>query len=182
MCKSKQRVDTLSQGKTITELVNEAKSSILDFDEKGAEKAAKEALELGYDINEIIEKGFLEGMKAIGDMFEEGNACLLHIFAAADTMDAGIAVFEDCEEYNKLSKNMAIELVREDQRDDKIDVLETMFRINGYDVVEIPDDISIVDFLEKDKAFVSIPDSCKAEIMEKIAANPGITTFQLSEM
>lgn len=172
----------MSQGKTITQLIDEAKRSILDFDEKGAEKAANEALELGYDINVIIEKGFLEGMKAIGDMFEEGNACLLHIFAAADTMDAGLAVFENCEEYNKLSKNMAIELVSEGQRDEKIDVLETMFRVNGYDVVEIPDNVPIVDFLEKDEAFDNIPDSCKEEIMAKIAANPGITTFQLSEM
>ena len=172
----------MSQGKTITQLIDEAKRSILDFDEKGAEKAANEALELGYDINEIIDKGFLEGMKAIGDMFEEGNACLLHIFAAADSMDAGLAVFEDCEEYNKLSKNMAIELISEGQRDEKIDVLETMFRINGYDVVEIPDNVPIVDFLEKDEAFDNISDSCKEEIMAKIAANPGITTFQLSEM
>jgi methanogenic corrinoid protein MtbC1 len=172
----------LSEGKTITQIIDEAKKSILDFDEKAAENAANQALELGYDINEIIEKGFLEGMKAIGDMFEEGNACLLHIFVAADTMDAGLAVFENCEEYNKLSKNMAIELVGEGQRDEKIDVLETMFRINGYDVVEILDNIPIVDFLEKDEAFVDIPDSCKEEIMAKVAANPCVTTFQLCEI
>jgi methanogenic corrinoid protein MtbC1 len=172
----------LSQGKTITQIIDEAKRSILDFDEKGAENAANGALELGYNINEIIEKGFLEGMKAIGDMFEEGNACLLHIFAAADTLDAGLAVFEECEEYNKLSKNIAIELISEGQRDEKIDVLEAMFRINGYDVVEIPDNVPIVDFLEKDEAFVNIPESCKEEIMEKVTANPGVTTFQLCEM
>jgi monomethylamine corrinoid protein len=121
-------------------------------------------------------------MKAIGDMFEEGNACLLHIFVAADTMDAGLAVFEDCEEYNKLNKNKVIELVGEGERDEKIAVLETMFRINGYDVVEIPDNVPIVDFLEKDEAFVNISDSCKEEIMAKVAANPCVTTFQLCEM
>ncbi|MDK2948334.1 MAG: trimethylamine corrinoid protein [Methanolobus sp.] len=172
----------MSQEKTISQIIDEAKKSILDFDENGAENAANEALKLGYDINEIIDKGFLEGMKAIGDMFEEGNACLIHILAAADTMDAGLAVFQDCEEYNKLGKNMAIELVGEGQRDQKIDILETMFRINGYDVVEIPDNVPIVDFLEKDESFVNIPDSCKEEIMAKVAANPGVTTFQLCEM
>jgi monomethylamine corrinoid protein len=77
---------------------------------------------------------------------------------------------------------VAVELVSEGQRDEKLDVLETMFRINGYDVVEIPDNVPIVDFIEKDEVFDEIPDFCKEEIMAKVAANPGITTFQLSEI
>lgn len=165
--------------KNTTQLIKKAKDSILNFDEKGAEKVAKDALKMGLDINEFIEKGFLEGMKAVGDMFEEGNACLLHIFAASNAMKAGIAVFEESDRCIKSKDSMAIELIREGKRDEKIEVLETMFKINGYDVVEIPDNVPIVDYLEMDREFIDIPSSCKEEIKAAVAANPDVTTFQL---
>jgi methanogenic corrinoid protein MtbC1 len=169
----------LSQDKDKKQLIEDAKNSILNFDEKNAENVAKDALKMGLDINDFIEKGYLEGMKAVGDMFEDGNACLLHIFAASNTMKAGMSVFEESDSCKKGTDSMAIELVNEGKRDEKIDILETMFRINGYEVVEIPDDVPIVDFLEKDREFVDIPNSCKEDIKAAMAANPGVTTFQL---
>jgi|GEM_PF-3042838 len=179
---TRQRDGILSQQKITTQLIENAKNSILDFDEKGAENAAMEALKVGMDIDDFIEKGFLEGMKAVGDMFEEGNACLLHIFAASNAMKAGLAVLEDRENNKKANDNMVIELVNEGQRDQKIDILEAMFRINGYDVVEIPDNVPIVDFIEKDRGFVDMPSSCKEEFMATLAANPRVTTFQLCDL
>ncbi|MEZ5334472.1 MAG: B12-binding domain-containing protein [Methanolobus sp.] len=170
----------MSQEKDTKQLIEQAKSSIIDFDEKGAEDAAIKALEMGLDVNDFIEKGFLEGMKAVGDMFEEGNACLLHIFAASDAMKAGIAVFDESDYCKRTNESLAIELVGENQRDEKIEILETMFRINGYDVVEIPDKVAAVDFIEHDSKFVDVPSKCKEEIKAAIAANPEITTFQLS--
>ncbi|WMW21877.1 B12-binding domain-containing protein [Methanolobus mangrovi] len=172
----------MSQQKIITQLIENAKNSILDFDEEGAENVAMDALEMGLDINDFIEKGFLEGMKAVGDMFEEGNACLLHIFAASNAMKAGLAVLENCECYKKANDSMVIELVNEGQRDEKIEILEAMFRINGYDVVEISDNVPIVDFIEKDRGFLDIPSSCKEEFMATLAANPRVTTFQLCDL
>ncbi|WP_342306327.1 B12-binding domain-containing protein [Methanolobus sp. ZRKC5] len=172
----------MSQEKTIKQLIEKARNSVLDFDEKGAEDVSRDALEMGVDINEFIEKGFIEGMKAIGDMVEEGNACLLHIFAASSAMKAGLSVLEDCEHCKKANDSTVIELINEGHRDEKIDVLETMFRINGYDVVEIPDNVPIVDFIEQDRGFVDIPSSCKEELMATLAANPKVTTFQLCDM
>jgi methanogenic corrinoid protein MtbC1 len=177
-----QRDDILSQKKDVTQVLINAKSSILDFDEIGAENAARDALKMGLDINEFIERGFLEGMKAVGDMVEEGNACLLHIFAASNAMKAGLSVLEICESCKKAKDNVVIELVNEGKRDEKIVILETMFRINGYDVVEIPDNVPIVDFIEKGKGFDDIPSSCKKELMATLAANPRVTTFQLCDL
>lgn len=177
-----QRDYTLSQQKDTEQLIEMAKGSILDYDENGAENVAKEALKMDVDINEFIEKGFIEGMKAVGDMFEEGNACLLHIFAAYGAMKAGMSVLDSAGKGRKENDNMVIELVNESQRDEKIDILETMFKINGYDVVEIPDSVHIVDFIEHDRGFEDLPSSCKDEIKAKLAANPKVTTFQLCDM
>ncbi len=177
-----QRDDILSQEKTIKQLIESAKSSILEFDEKGAENAAIEALKMGLDTNEFIEKGFLEGMKAVGDMFEEGNACLLHIFAASNAMKAGLSVLDNNDNCKKANDSMVIELINEDKRDEKIAILETMFRINGYDVIEVPDNVPIVDYIEMDRGFVDIPSSCKEELMAALAANPKVTTFQLCDL
>jgi methanogenic corrinoid protein MtbC1 len=172
----------LSQEKEITRLIEKAKSSVLNFDEIAAENVARDTLKMGLDTTEIIEKGFLEGMKAMGDLFEEGDVCLLHIFAASNAMNAGIATLNDYKSDKKTNENMVIERINEGGKDEKIDILETMFKINGYDVVEIPDDVPIVDFIEKDRGFIDIPDSCKEEIKATIAANPRVSTFQLCDM
>lgn len=170
----------MSQESNTKQLIEKAKSSIMDFDGKGAQSAALAALETGVDICEFIEEGFIEGMKAVGDMFEEGNACLLHIFAAADAMKAGLAVFEESGSYRNINNSLAIELLNEGRKDEKVSILEAMFMINGYDVVEIPDNESAIDFIDNDSKLVDVPVSCKEEIKAAMIANPGITTFQLS--
>lgn len=76
------------------DIIAMAKHSIIALDNKEAECAAKEALEAGLDPVELIEKGFVEGMREIGDRFEEGKASLVQIFAASKIMDAGLNVLK----------------------------------------------------------------------------------------
>ncbi|WP_406657253.1 B12-binding domain-containing protein [Methanolobus sp. ZRKC2] len=81
------------------DIIAMAKHSIINLDDKEAECAAKEALEAGMDPVDFIEKGFVEGMREIGDRFEEGKASIVQIFAASKIMDAGMNVLKP-----KLSK------------------------------------------------------------------------------
>lgn len=74
------------------DIIAMAKHSIITLDNNEAESAAKEALAAGLDPVDFIEKGFVEGMREIGDRFEEGKASLVQIFAASKIMDAGMNI------------------------------------------------------------------------------------------
>lgn len=76
------------------DIIEMARHSIITLDDKEAEFAAQEALDAGLDPVDFIEKGFVEGMREIGDRFEEGKASLVQIFAASRIMDAGMNVLK----------------------------------------------------------------------------------------
>ena len=81
------------------DIIEMAKHSIITLDNKEAECAAQEALDAGLDPVDFIEKGFVEGMRELGDRFEEGKTSLVQIFAASKIMDAGMNILKP-----KLSK------------------------------------------------------------------------------
>jgi methanogenic corrinoid protein MtbC1 len=73
-------------------LIYRAKHAVMDLDENAVEAIASEALETGINPVELIEQGFIEGMKAVGDLFEEGNSQLAQIFEASHIVESGINV------------------------------------------------------------------------------------------
>ncbi|MBN2110668.1 MAG: B12-binding domain-containing protein [Methanosarcinaceae archaeon] len=81
------------------DIIEMAKHSIITLDDREAEDAANEALAAGLDPVDFIEKGFVEGMREVGDRFEEGKVSLVQIFAASRIMEAGMNVLKP-----KLSK------------------------------------------------------------------------------
>ncbi|WP_292463833.1 B12-binding domain-containing protein [Methanolobus sp.] len=76
------------------DIISMAKHAVVSLDMEEAEHAAREALEAGLDPVTFIEKGFVAGMKEIGDMFEEDKITLMQIFAASKIMDAGLDILK----------------------------------------------------------------------------------------
>ena len=76
----------------VTNLLTKAKRAIIERDYVTAEQVSYEALDFGVSPLEVIEFGFIEGMKLLGDLFENGEIGLQEIFAASLTMNAGIDV------------------------------------------------------------------------------------------
>ncbi|WP_340818984.1 B12-binding domain-containing protein [Methanolobus sp. WCC4] len=79
---------------TKMELINKAKNSVINFNDAEATNAAMETIRAGIDPVEIIEEGFIEGMKSIGDRFEEGKLSLMDILTASKTMNRGISILK----------------------------------------------------------------------------------------
>ena len=74
----------------VQNIIEMAKHAIITFDDDEAKCAVDKAVELGIDPVDFIEKGFVEGMKELGDRFEAGKISILQIFAASQTMRRGI--------------------------------------------------------------------------------------------
>jgi len=75
-----------------THLLTKAKRAVIERDNVTAEQVSYEALDFGVSPLEVIEFGFIEGMKLLGDLFENGDIGLQEIFAASLTMNVGIDI------------------------------------------------------------------------------------------
>ena len=73
---------------------DKARCAVIDINDGEAVKAAQEALDMGLDPVDVIEQGFVEGMRTMGDLFEEGKLSLVQILAASKTMNAGIEILK----------------------------------------------------------------------------------------
>jgi Predicted cobalamin binding protein len=81
-------------GYTKKELISKAKNSVINHNDAEATNAAMETIRAGIDPIDIIEEGFIEGMKTVGDRFEEGKLSLVEILIASRTMNKGISILK----------------------------------------------------------------------------------------
>ncbi|WP_407357139.1 B12-binding domain-containing protein [Methanolobus sp. WCC5] len=77
-----------------SELITKAKNAVINSNDAQAASVAMETISSGIDPLDIIEEGFIEGMKTVGDMFEEGKLSLMEILIASKTMNRGIAILK----------------------------------------------------------------------------------------
>lgn len=87
-------------------IIEKARESILNFDSVEAESAVREAVDAGMDPVDLIENGFIEGMKEMGDRFEKGDVSLLHIMAASRIMEKGLLMLKSCASERHMDLNM----------------------------------------------------------------------------
>lgn len=72
------------------DLITKVKNAVMHSDNNNIEKISQQALNAGIDPLEVIELGFIEGMKELGDLFEQGDLELKEIISASSTMHKGI--------------------------------------------------------------------------------------------
>ena len=53
--------------------------------------------------------------------------------------------------------------------------------VNDFDVLELTENESIIDFVEKDSTLSNIPTDCKQQLNEVIHSHPEATILQLCE-
>lgn len=75
-------------------IIDKAKCAVVSINDLEAAEVAKEAINSGLDPLEVIEEGFIEGMKTMGDKFEDGELTILQILAASKTMNTGIEILK----------------------------------------------------------------------------------------
>jgi trimethylamine corrinoid protein len=73
-------------------IFDKAKHAVIDLDEQAVGRIARKALKVGVNPFDLVEQGFIEGMKELGDSFEAGKAELSQIFKAYQVVELGINV------------------------------------------------------------------------------------------
>ncbi len=133
---------------------DKAVQAIMDTDEDAAKDVATKSLEAGMDPLEMINKGFTEGIRKMGDLFERGEVFLPGLIVASEAMTAAVEILEAALPAEKQAEKKAVIVlgtVEGDIHDIGKGIIATMLRVHGYEVHDIGRDVPIETFVEKAK-------------------------------
>ncbi|MCS3923064.1 cobalamin B12-binding domain-containing protein [Methanosalsum natronophilum] len=140
---------------TKEEIIQKGKAAVLDFDEDAVKEVAKEAIDAGVNPAELIEDGFTAAMNEIGDQFESGTLFLPHVIAASEAMSAGVEVLtpelEKLSAESKARGTVVIGTIEGDIHSIGKDIVATMLKIAGFDIIDLGRDVPVKDYVDKAK-------------------------------
>lgn len=129
-----------------------AAQTILDCDEDAAKDVAQKALEAGVDPLEMINKGFTEGIRTMGELFDRGEVFLPGLIIGSEAMTAAVKILEKAipaEDRKAKAGVIVLGTVEGDIHDIGKGILATMLRVYGYEVIDLGRDVPIETFVEK---------------------------------
>ena len=156
------------------EWFQKAARSILDLDEDAAKEIANNALEAGIDPLDMINQGFTEGIRKMGDLFEREEIFLPSLLIASEIMLAAVEILESALPQDKQQEKLGVIVigtVEGDIHDIGKGIIATMLRVHGYEVHDLGRDVPVEQFIEKIK-------EVKADV---VGSSAMMTTTQIGQ-
>jgi len=157
-----------------SEWLKKAAQSILDTDDDAAKEIAHKSLEDGMDPLEMINEGFTEGIRKMGDLFDRGEVFLPGLLIASEAMTAAVEILEAALPEDQQQKKLGVIVigtVEGDIHDIGKGIIVTMLRVHGYEVHDLGRDIPISEFVTKAKEL-------KADV---VGSSAMMTTTQIGQ-
>ncbi|MBW1890545.1 MAG: B12-binding domain-containing protein [Deltaproteobacteria bacterium] len=132
--------------------LKKAAQSILDADDDAAREIAQKSLEDGMDPLDMINEGFTEGIREMGDLFDREKIFLPALLIASEAMTAAVEILEAALPENKQQEKLGIIVigtVEGDIHDIGKSIIVTMLRVQGYEVHDLGRDVPIAEFVKK---------------------------------
>jgi len=135
-------------------LFKEMAKAVIDGDEERTVSLAKEALSKGVNPSEAIEKGFGEGMREVGRLFETLDIYLPDVIISAEAMTMGVEVFRQYllgQEGELSQKTVLLGTIEGDVHDIGKNIVKIMLESNGFKVFDLGRDVPVLDYIQKVK-------------------------------
>jgi len=134
-------------------LFNEMSDAIEWLDDEKAMELVETALKTGMDPVDVIEKGFSNGLKIVGDRFGKGEAFLTELVAAANIMeevsDKLSGALTGSSKKVESKGRVLIGTVSGDVHTIGKNILKTLLEVNGFEVQDLGEDVPAEKFVEK---------------------------------
>jgi len=135
------------------ELFSEMENAIVQGDKEETEALARKAVERQLDLNEVIEKGYVPGIKKVGELWEKGEYFLPELITSAECMKAAMGVLQPELEKAQIEirsrGKIIIGTVEGDIHDIGKNLVSSMLSANGFDVIDLGADVKLEMFIEK---------------------------------
>jgi corrinoid protein of di/trimethylamine methyltransferase len=134
------------------DLLEEMAKAVIEGDEEEAVSLAKKGLSMGIDPTEAIEKGFGEGMREVGRLFEKLEIFLPQVILSADAMTAGVEIFRQemaSRGGEAPRKTVLLGTIQGDVHDNGKNIIRIMLEANGFKVYDLGRDVPVSQFVDK---------------------------------
>jgi len=126
--------------------------AVVAGDKAAAVALAEKALSAGLDLPEVIEKGYIPGIRRVGELWKSGEYFLPELIAGAESMKAAMTVLKPAlgaAGANELSRGkVVIGTIEGDIHDIGKNLVSAMLSANGFDVLDLGADVKPAKFIE----------------------------------
>ena len=135
---------------TKEELLAELSDCVLDMRDDEVAGVAQQYLDAGYDVNQGVFEGLVDGMNKAADLYEEGEYFVPELLICSDAMYNGLDVFKPHMDSGGMKKKctLVIGVVEGDTHDIGKNLVKIMMEASGYEVVDLGRDIPAKDFVD----------------------------------
>jgi corrinoid protein of di/trimethylamine methyltransferase len=130
--------------------------SIIDGESEEAENLALQAIELGIDPLEAINKGFVVGVDHVGNRFSSGDAFLPELVMAGEAMKTAVNVLEPEMSKQGTERKMlgtvVLGTIEGDIHDIGKTLVGTMLSASGFKVFDLGVDVPVMTLVERARA------------------------------
>jgi len=133
------------------ELYQLISKAVIEGEDDEATRLVSEALEAGLPPLEIMERGIVDGIHTLGELWKANEVFLPEVILAADAFKAAISIVKPhLKEGESLSKGkkIVIGVVHGDVHDLGKSIVIAMWTAAGFEVIDLGIDVSLEQFIE----------------------------------
>ena len=153
----------------------ELAQAVIEGDAEEARRLARAWADSGRDPLEAVERGFAEGIRRVGELWEEGEYFLPELIQGAEAMKAALETLRPSlgSSHGKERRRgcIVIGTVRGDLHDIGKSLVATMLSAHGFEVHDLGSDVPVARFVEEARRH-------KADI---VAASALLTTTMVAQ-
>lgn len=129
--------------------------SVIGGDEAGAEALARQALEQKMDPLQVINEGYVAGIKQVGDMFECGELFLPELIQAAEAVKKATELLNTAITggAESIKGKVLIATVEGDIHDIGKAIVVSLLVANGFNVLDLGRDVPTLDIIARAEEF-----------------------------
>ncbi len=133
--------------------LTECAKSIVDGNSEKSAELARMALEEKHPVLEVIEKGFVAGIREVGRQWEEGAMFLPELVMGAEAMKEAMAVLQPALGEGAAGQSavghVVIGTIEGDIHDIGKTLVATMLSANGFEITDLGADVPVARFVEE---------------------------------
>lgn len=163
-------------------LLKKLSDCVFDMEDEEVVDVVKEYIVCGYDPEEGMLRGLVDGMKRASGLYEEGEYFVPELIVCSDAMYAGIEEFQKYlpdSEHTSIGK-VAIGVVEGDTHDIGKNLVKIMMETGGFDVCDLGRDVLLdkfVDYVKENDVDIL----CMSSLMTTTMPGMGIVIDKLKE-